>query len=229
MKPTLPSSILFLDIETVPLWPSLEEAPERFRKLWQRKAEILARHQPGTPEILYERAGIYAEFGRIICISVGYFAEGSARIKSFVSEDEKNLLMEFSELMRHPKFEKLCGHNAKEFDFPYICRRLLAQDLPLPELLNLSGKKPWEVQLLDTMEMWKFGDFKSFVSLDLLSAVLGLASPKSDMDGSQVYSVFYHEKDLEKIRLYCEQDVRTLMGVFARLNGYSLEGIFLPE
>lgn len=225
MKPPIPSNILFLDIETVPGWPTLDDCPERFRQLWLRKAQSLARHDPRPPEELYDRAGIYAEFGKVICISMGLYYDNEVRIKSLYGDNEKELLTEFVNILSNKNIEKLCGHNAREFDFPYLCRRLLAHDLPLPEQLNMSGKKPWEVTHLDTMDMWKFGDFKSFVSLDLLAAVLGLPSPKTDMDGGQVYQVYYTEKNLERIRLYCEQDVRTLMAVFARLSGYSTAGI----
>lgn len=229
MKPSIPSNILFLDIETVPTWPTFEMCPERFRQLWERKAQSLARYDPRTPEELFERAGIYAEFGKIVCISMGIYHDNAVRIKSLYGDDEADLLRQFTEILSNKSIEKLCGHNAREFDFPYLCRRLLAHDLPLPDQLNMSGKKPWEVTHLDTMDMWKFGDFKSFVSLDLLAAVLDIPSPKTDMDGGQVYQVYYKDKNLERIRLYCEQDVRTLMAVFARLSGYSTEGIFTAK
>lgn len=226
MESSIPSSILFLDIETVPAWPSLAETPERFRNLWERKAASLARHDARSSEELFERAGIYSEFGKIICISVGYVADGTPRLKSFAGHDESQILHEFADLLNnYPRIERLCGHNCREFDLPYICRRMVAHRIPLPRLLDLSGRKPWEVPHIDTMELWKFGDVKSFVSLELLAAVLGIPSSKTDMDGSQVYKVYYELGDLERIVRYCEQDVRTLMAVYARLAGFSWEGL----
>jgi 3'-5' exonuclease len=203
-------NILFLDIETVPQHATYEEVPEPFRKLWDEKA---ARLKPVTenesPEDLYRRAGIYAEFGKIVCISAGYLTGTQFRVKSFYSDDEKELLIEFSDMLnRHFNTLQhlLCAHNGKEFDFPYIARRMLINRLPLPEILNLQGKKPWEVQHLDTMDLWRFGDYKSYTSLSLLTAVFGIPTPKDDIDGSQVYEIYWKENDLERIAIYCQKD-----------------------
>lgn len=228
MLPTKPEQILFLDIETVPQYPDYATAPENWRLLWDKKAALIRRRDDDTAETLYERAGIYAEFGRIVCISVGYIASGDmpeVRIKSFAGDDEKSLLMEFAAIFeKSSRFSFLCAHNGKEFDFPYLCRRMLVNGVPIPGILNMAGKKPWEVTHFDTMELWKFGDYKSFVSLDLLSAVFGIPTPKDDIDGSEVYGVYYRDHDLARIVTYCEKDVLTLVRVF-----YKLYGETLPE
>ena len=223
-------NVLFLDIETVPNVPVYNELDERMRKLWDHKAERLAQignsdEETKTSEKLYARAGIYSEFGRIICISVGAFARGEFRIKSFSGHDEKQVLTEFAALLnsRYNKPEHLlCAHNGKEFDFPYIARRMLILGLKIPSILDLAGKKPWEVSLLDTMELWKFGDFKNFTSLELLATIFGIPTPKDDIDGSQVAEVYYVEKNLQRIVNYCTKDVLTVAQIFRRFRGESL-------
>jgi 3'-5' exonuclease len=203
-------NILFLDIETVPQHATYGDVPERFRKLWDEKAARLKPFSENeSPENLYQRAGIYAEFGKIVCISAGYLTGTQFRMKSFYGDDEKALLIEFSDMLnRHFNTLQhlLCAHNGKEFDFPYIARRMLINRLPLPEILNLQGKKPWEVQHLDTMDLWRFGDYTSYTSLSLLTAVFGIPTPKDDIDGSQVYEIYWKENDLERIATYCQKD-----------------------
>jgi uncharacterized protein YprB with RNaseH-like and TPR domain len=205
--------ILFLDIETVPMVPKYDQLPEKFQKLWDKKAEHIKKIADDTPDKLFERAGIYAEFGKIICISVGFMKNREFRIKSFYGDDERILLKEFSELLEkyyNTRDHLLCAHNGKEFDYPYIARRLLINDLPLPGILNIAGKKPWEVAHLDTMELWKFGDYKNYTSLELLTAAFGINTPKEDIDGSMVAEVYYQENDLERIVQYCQRDTLTV-------------------
>ncbi len=201
--------ILFLDIETVPMVERYDLLPEKFRKLWDRKCEFLRRQEDDTPESLFKRAGIYAEFGKIVCISVGYQYNQDFRMKSFYGEDELVLLNEFADLLNryfNSRDNLLCAHNGKEFDFPYIARRMLINGIQLPAIINLAGKKPWEVPHLDTMELWKFGDYKSYTSLELLTAVFGIPTPKEDIDGSMVADVYYVEKNLDRIAEYCQRD-----------------------
>jgi len=201
--------ILFLDIETVPMVEDYDQLPEKFKSLWDKKAEYLKRSENDTPDTLFGRAGIYAEFGRIICISVGFMHNQDFRIKSFYGDDELILLKEFAALLNRyytQRDQLLCGHNGKEFDFPYIARRMLINGIPLPQIINIAGKKPWEVAHLDTMELWKFGDFKNYTSLELLTAVFGIPTPKEDIDGSMVAKVYYKEKDLNRIVEYCQRD-----------------------
>ncbi|NQV51796.1 MAG: 3'-5' exonuclease [Flavobacteriales bacterium] len=219
------SNILFLDIETVPQYPAFEKAEETYQKLWEEKARFLLKTEEDTPASVFERAGIYAEFGKIVCISVGIINDRGPkrelRIKSYANEDEAALLKEFNSLLdKHFSGDEhlLCGHNGKEFDFPYIARRMLIHGMPLPRILDIAGKKPWEIKHLDTMQMWKFGDFKNFTSLKLLAHVFGLPTPKDDIDGSQVAGVFWEEKNLPRIVTYCEKDVVTLVQVFLRMN-----------
>jgi 3'-5' exonuclease len=214
--------ILFLDIETVPQVPSLNLLEPPIQALWDKKSRFF-RSPEETAEAVYDRAGIYSEFGKIICISVGYIKDKnplSFRLKSFFGDDEKVLLEEFSGmLIKFSKSRKealLCAHNGKEFDFPYIARRMIINKLVIPEILDNAGKKPWEIKLLDTMDLWKFGDYKNYTSLDLLTSVLGIPSPKNDIDGSMVARVYYEENDLKRIVRYCEKDVLAIAQVLLR-------------
>ncbi|AIY12762.1 3'-5' exonuclease [Cellulophaga baltica] len=219
--------ILFLDIETVPEKQNFNDLDDEKKDLWDYKSQY-QRKGEFTAEEFYDRAGIWAEFGKIVCISVGYFKINgetrSFRVTTFHG-DEAELLNEFKNLLDgHFSASKymLCGHNAKEFDFPYIARRMLINSIDLPYKLNLFGKKPWEITHLDTMELWKFGDFKHYTSLKLMANVLGIPSPKGDIDGSMVKSVYYEDKDLDRIVTYCELDVVTTAQVFLRLRNEDL-------
>lgn len=219
--------ILFLDIETVPEAEDYQALDTVKKELWEQKTQY-QRKDEITAEDFYERAGIWAEFGKIICISVGYFyfkgEKRNFRVKSFYGA-ESELLKEFRNLLSD-HFSRpdhlLCAHNGKEFDFPYIARRMIIQGMSLPYKLDLFGKKPWEVPHLDTMELWKFGDFKHYTSLKLMANILGVPSPKEDMDGSMVREVYYEQKDLDRIVQYCELDVVTLAQVFLRLRNDDL-------
>lgn len=219
-------SILFLDIETASLTESFEELDPRLQDEWVKKERLIKTTEKGhiDPGSLYfDRAGIHAEFGQIVCIGVGYYQRKKKekklvfRSKVFANESEKELLQEFSALLDKKKWV-LCAHNGKEFDFPYICRRMLIQGIPLPEPLQISGKKPWEVRHLDTMELWKFGDYKHYTRLELLASVFGIPSSKDDLDGSQVNSTFHLENDLEKIKKYCLKDVEVTARVYLAMN-----------
>ena len=220
-------NLLFLDIETVPEEASFSELSEELKELFTSKTAY-QRKEDYTAEEFYERAGIWAEFGKIICISVGFFAhfdqQRAFRITSFTG-DEKTVLLSFKELLENhfsgPQ-HVLCAHNGKEFDFPYIARRMIIHQIALPKKLNLFGKKPWEVPHLDTMELWKFGDYKHFTSLKLLAEILNIPSPKDDIDGSDVARVFYEENNLEKIVRYCEKDTITVAQLILRFNNQPL-------
>jgi uncharacterized protein YprB with RNaseH-like and TPR domain len=220
--------ILFLDIETVPSSPSFDLMEPRMQYLWERKSRQFRTTDQNADEV-YGRAGIYSEFGRIICISVGVIKEKNPfmlRLKSFYGEDEKVVLSNFSAMLS--KFcatnrdAILCAHNGKEFDYPYIARRMVINGLIIPEILDNSGKKPWELKLLDTMDLWKFGDYKNYTSLELLTSVLGIPTPKDDIDGSMVAGVFYVEKDPERIVRYCEKDVVAVAQVILRFMNFPL-------
>jgi uncharacterized protein YprB with RNaseH-like and TPR domain len=214
--------ILFLDIETTSITESYFQLDARMQKLWDKKCERIEKTKEQTPDQLYQRAGIYAEFGKVICISVAYLREDNLRIRSFINEEEKALLQEFADLL-NGHFSKnnyrLCAHNGKEFDFPYLCRRMLVNGISIPKILNASGKKSWETSFLDTMEMWKFGDYKNYTSLNLLAAIFGIPSPKDDIDGSMIYETYWKLKNLERIKTYCEKDVLTVAQLFLRYRG----------
>lgn len=223
------SNILFLDIETVRQNRNFDELDPRWQALWEKKSRFLVKDEQTATDV-YERASIYAEFGKIVAICVGVVfrqpsGELGIKLKSYHGHDEKKLLVEFGELVTKSfsgSQHFLCGHNGKEFDFPYIARRMLVHGIELPEPLELAGKKPWEIKHLDTMELWKFGDYKNFTSLDLLAAVFGIPTPKDVIDGSMVGDVYWEENDLEKIATYCKKDVATLINVYLRLVGKSI-------
>jgi len=228
--------IMFLDIETVPQTSSFSELSDEMAELWEEKFQKLRIRMPekykeniSASEAFSSSAGIYSEFGKIVCISVGFiYFHGETmyfRTKSFASDDEKIILKNFSDLISKfcsSKDNMLCGHNIKEFDIPYICRRMLINGLELPPVFQISGKKPWENNFLDTLELWKFGDYKNYTPLKLLTAVFGIPTPKDDIDGSQVAQVYYHEKDIERIAMYCTKDVVATAQFFLRINGFQL-------
>jgi 3'-5' exonuclease len=215
-------NILFLDIETVPEFENFSDLDATTQELFGTKTQY-QRKDDFTPEEFYDRAGIWAEFGKIICISVGYFTlKGDIRnfrVTSFFG-DESKILKDFSNLLDNHFGQPqhvLCGHNAKEFDFPFIARRMIINGIQIPQKLNLFGKKPWEVPHLDTLELWKFGDYKHYTSLKLLTKVLGIPSPKDDIDGGEVAHVYYVEKDIDRIITYCEKDVIAVAQILLRL------------
>ncbi len=226
-------NILFLDIETVPQYSSHDQLPVNFAHLWEKKAGQLSRIEKFSvaeamkPDEVYERAGIYAEFGKIICISTGVLRNGTLWIKSFSGDDEKELLTGFTDMLEKLKAKNiiyLCAHNGKEFDYPYIIRRMLINGLIVPAILDLSGKKPWEVNHLDTMELWKFGDYKNYTSLELLATVFGIPTPKDDIKGSDVAKVYWHDHDLPRIVIYCQKDVTTIVNLFLKFKGKPMIG-----
>jgi DNA polymerase elongation subunit (family B) len=221
--------IMFLDIETVPQAPSPDKLDPALHVLWDKKSKLFRSPEQSAEEV-YERAGIYSEFGRIVCISVGFINEKNPfgfRIKSFYGDDEKALLTEFtgvlSKFSKSSKEALLCAHNGREFDFPYIARRMIINSLVIPEILDNAGKKPWEIKLLDTMDLWKFGDYKNYTSLDLLATILDIPSPKDETDGSMVNSIYYNDRDLPRIVRYCEKDVLTIARILLRFK--NLPGI----
>lgn len=222
------ANLLVIDIETVPGTPDFQLLPECWKGLWEDKISKTMPENISPGEYYLQRAGILAEFGKIICISTGFFYHETNgqlcfKIKSFSGDDEAALLVAFVDLLNTFREKRgnfaIAGHNLKEFDIPYICRRMLILNIPLPDYLQLSGKKPWETNLADTMELWKFGDYKNYVSLKLLAAVLGIDTPKDDIDGSMVKDVYYEEKNLPRIVTYCQKDVVTVANIILRFKG----------
>jgi predicted PolB exonuclease-like 3'-5' exonuclease len=220
--------ILFLDIETVPQHPNFGELDEDLQKLWEEKSRFNREKNELSLEDSYSMAGIYAEFGKIICVGVGYFTQKQGerifRCTAY-SGEEKDVLHDFSKLLEQrtgQPFRMLCAHNGKEFDFPYLCRRMLVNGIKLPAMLDIAGKKPWEVGHIDTMELWKFGDYKHYTSLKLLAKIFGIPTPKDDIDGSQVREVYYDEKNPERIRIYCMKDVLTIGQLFLKYRNEDL-------
>lgn len=219
------NQILFLDIETVPSCAEFNDLTPAMQKLWEKKSKYLIKSEEETPASIYQKAGIYSEFGKIICISAGFFTGNTFRIKSFYGDNETELLNNFNSLLNksyNAPDKYLCAHNGKEFDYPYIARRMLINDIKLPEILNFAGKKPWEIRHLDTLELWKFGDYKHYTSLELLTAVFNIPTPKDDIDGSMVADIYYKEKDLKRIAVYCEKDVVAVAQLFLRYKNQEL-------
>jgi 3'-5' exonuclease len=221
--------ILFLDIETVGCVEKHSQLSERLKAQWARKATFFKREEGQTDEDLFhEKAGIYAEFGKIIVIAVGKYTENEngetgLRTKYFADHDEKKLLLDFKTMLEKlDASTKMCAHNGKEFDFPYLSRRTLVNGMALPKLLDYAGKKPWEIPHLDTMELWKFGDYKHYTSLDLLAAIFNIPSSKGSMDGSMVNGVYYRDKELTKIAEYCVSDVVAIAQLYLKMKGMGL-------
>jgi DNA polymerase elongation subunit (family B) len=221
--------ILFLDIETVPQAYQFEQLDDKSKALFEAKNRFQISPEKPIEQIFEDRGGILAEFGKIVCISVGMLHEGSQgksiRLKSYCHDDEETLLKQFKRLLEdhyNTPYHVLCGHNSKEFDIPYICRRMLINGIALPSALQIAGKKPWEINHIDTMELWKFGDYKSYTSLSLLCHVMQIPTPKDDISGADVARVYYEEQDLQRIMVYCEKDVVALIQLFLRLQGEPL-------
>lgn len=215
------SNILFLDVETAPIVYEYKNLDPEMKKLWDHKFRFQTTE---TAETHYKKAGIFAEYAKVICISVGFFNGKTFRIKSFFGDDEKKILKEFTELLNkhyNRKDHVLCAHNGKEFDFPFLCRRLLLNSIKLPKTLNISGKKPWEINHLDTMELWKFGDYKNYTSLNLLAHIFQIPTPKDDIEGSDIARVYWEEKNMERIVAYCQKDVLTVARLLLRFMGES--------
>lgn len=221
--------ILFIDIETVPIVKDYNEFTDDLKRLWEKKSSFF-RKEDETAQDVFQRAGIYSEFGKVICISSGFIImkEGDRyfRVKSFYGDNEPVLLSEFSSMLSNlskGSFNYMCAHNGKEFDYPYLARRLLINGRKLPEFLNIAGKKPWETKhLLDTLELWKFGEYKNFTSLDLLTTIFNIPTPKTDMDGSDVANVYWQEKNIKRIVDYCERDVLAVVQLFLKYKGLPL-------
>jgi uncharacterized protein YprB with RNaseH-like and TPR domain len=225
-------NVLFVDIETVPVTRDYHMLNQHMQELWEKKMALPVKNEEGLPEELWERGGLYAEFGKIICISAGIFSSLDEprrfRIKSFTGDVEADILNGFSRLLekfRPRKEVQLCAHNGKDFDFPFMARRMIINGIPLPGILNVAGKKPWEVHFLDTMELWKFGAYRHYTSLALMAEILGIPNPKEDIDGSQVGKVYYEDRDINRIVRYCEKDVLTIAQILLKLRGEPL----IPE
>ena len=221
--------VLFLDIETVPQVYEYIDVDEKTKELFEQKTRFQKNNENTFENLYNEKGGILAEFGKIVCISVGMMHENnlnrSIRIKSFSHEDEETLLLQFKKLLDeyyNTPYHVLCGHNAKEFDFPYICRRMLIHGIRLPKILDISGKKPWEIHHIDTMELWKFGDYKAYTSLALLCHVFNIPTPKDDISGADVARVYFEEKDLQRIVKYCEKDVVALIQLLLKMQNEQL-------
>ncbi len=222
-------NFLVIDIETASVCEEYTEMNERMQALWDKKTTYMLNPDEYSPERLYfDKGAIYAEFGKVICISVGVFTKEDdhaigLRIKSFAHDTEKETLLAFKNLVETKFDEKqlrMVAHNGKEFDFPYLCRRMLVNGIEIPEAMDFRDKKPWEINHIDTMELWKFGDRKNFTSLELLATLFGIETSKNDIDGSQVNEVYYKEKNLERISKYCQRDVMVTAQVFLKLNGF---------
>lgn len=217
---------LFIDIETASISKDFQQLPEIFQELWTEKFKKNLAENEAVAEQYQNNAAIYAEFGKVICISLGYLHKNEMRIRSFYGHNEKELLTAFADVLQkhYSNFDKyyFCGHNINEFDIPYLCRRLLVNNIPLPTILNLFGRKPWEIKNIDTLQYWKFGDYKSYTSLKLLAALFDIPTPKDDISGKDVGRVYWIENNLERIKIYCQKDVLTVAQLLLKFKGLSL-------
>lgn len=210
---------LFIDIETVPGEEDYNNLSPDLKMCYDKKfAHELS--NDGNNHDCFEdhykaKAGLYAEFGKIVCVSMGRMDGTEIKIKSFCLDREYDLLLDVAAILH--KATSLVAHNGKEFDYPWLCRRMIINGIELPPILQIQNLKPWEIKLEDTVELWKFGQFNYRCSLALMCAILGLDSPKSGMDGSQVGDVFYKEKNLQKIQTYCEGDIFALIAVYNKI------------
>ena len=218
--------ILFVDIETVPQSAGYDCLSNDMRRLWDKKAANIVRYDSSvdssSPAHLYGRAGIYAEFGKVVCVSAAFIRDGKLYVKSYTSHIEGEVLSAFAALV--DKYFgtaecRLCGHNLKEFDLPYLCRRMIVNGVTIPKVMNLMGRKSWDNPHIDTLDMWKFGDYKHYTSLELLATTMGITSPKDDIDGSEVATVYWNDKDLARIAAYCEKDTITVAQLFLKMTG----------
>ena len=222
-------NLFFIDIETVSCSENYELLTDEWKELWTEKINK-ALPDNITPEEYYpRRAGIMAEFAKVVCISFGYIktenGKSQLRIKSFYSEDEKEILEKFIDTVCQMQAKNnwcFTGHNIKEFDIPFLCRRILVNNISIPGCFNFQAMKPWDVPVLDTLHLWRFGDYKHYTSLKLLAATLGVPSPKDDIDGSKVGEVYWSEKDLQRIALYCQKDVATVANIILRFKNLPL-------
>jgi predicted PolB exonuclease-like 3'-5' exonuclease len=235
--PTQLEKFLFFDIETSGLESNYERLSEKMQELWSKRSEIL-RNQLGekypdnkdkSDSDLFElKSALQAEFGRVVCISFGKIKfvedEPTIQIISVQDEDESVLLKKaFDIIIKMSKIGvKLIGHNVKRFDIPFLCKRGIINSLELPAPLQVWDKKPWEISITDTSELWSFGAWQEgFASLDLLATVLGIDSPKEQMNGSEVHGYYYSGR-IEEITEYCERDVITLAQILLRLSNLNL-------
>ncbi|MCC7030418.1 MAG: ribonuclease H-like domain-containing protein [Chitinophagaceae bacterium] len=231
-----PENLLLIDIETVPFCKNYTDLTDNLQRLWDKKSQVIEKENPDTAGTFANRAGIYADFGKIVCIGLGYFVKQpeqdnqgqsyTLNLKSLFSHEEKELLQLFGQVcnkfFKNPD-KQFCGHNIREFDIPYICRRSFINQIALPTVLvDLQSKKPWENPMLDTLQFWKFGEYKNFTSIDLLSNVLGIESPKDDIDGGDVAEVYWQQNDLQRIVTYCNKDIVTIAQVLMRLHSLPL-------
>ncbi len=219
------NNLIVIDIETVSEKQHFYELDAYWQTLWEDKVKRLLPEDVAVADFYEQRAGVMAEFSKIVCISMGYFKKTETndwqlRIKSFCEDDEKKILEEFTVAIRkmeavNPQWS-FAGHNIKEFDIPFLCRRMLINGIKIPRSLDFQNMKPWETNIVDTFQYWRFGDYKNFTSLNLLAACLGVPSPKDDIDGSMVGKVFWEDKDCNRIAVYCQKDVVTVSNVILR-------------
>lgn len=227
--------LIIIDIETASIHPDFQHMDDVWKNLWEEKVARSLPEKITAAEFYPLRAGVMAEFSKIICISMGYFNREESlhmRVKSFYGHDEGVLLKGFLATLN--KIENInnnwcfAGHNIKEFDIPFICRRLLVNGIALPKYLDFQNMKPWETNIVDTFQYWRFGDYKNFTSLKLLAATMGVPSPKDDIDGSMVGELYWsgdeeqRASNLKRIAVYCQKDVVTTGNIILRFKNLEM-------
>ena len=221
--------LLFVDIETVGVdedLDSLHHTNPKLSKVWEEtgwdyfKRKYSEDSELSSNQMFVKRAALLPEFGKIVCISVGFIVpSGETKLDSFYG-DEKNILISTSELLN--RVDKLgfviCGHNVKNFDLPYIAKRMLINNIPVPKILPNYTIKPWESRVLDTKEVWGFNSFGGLSSLNLVCTSLGLETSKEgEVNGSNMHKYYYDSNNIEKIKNYCEEDVKCTINLVKKL------------
>ena len=227
-------NIVFFDIETAGSHESLDALQEDnplLATLWSKRCEYLREkfeeNKDLTDEELYlNKAALHPEFNRIVCASFGRIAgdvdSTSMIIKSYSGDDESEILDGIDKVLT--KFNKmnLCGHNIKRFDIPVMGKRFLINGKKLPKSLMIYDSKPWELPFIDTSDIWSFGAWQEgFASLELIAASLKVPSPKDDIRGEDVHSVFWESSEHSRIAEYCAKDVKVLGDIMLKISGFS--------
>lgn len=223
------NNLLYFDVETAGKYESYEDLAlqnPRLAKLWEKRAKYfrantLGMEEMGDSEIYSQKSGLEPEFGRVVCVSFGVWDGENHRLTSFYGDNEQEILEKTAKIFSNAvsKGMKICGHNIKMFDVPFLGKKMIFSGIDVPQNLLLWDKKPWEVPILDTAEFFSFGSWShKFLGLDLLACSLGIESPKEDIDGSQVHNTFWGEKNYERIMEYCEKDVLTVMDVLKKVS-----------
>lgn len=221
--------LLFFDIETVGIsnyLSGLRGINPGLHKYWSKIADYSRRTIKGLEDksdedLFIERAALVPEYNKIVAVSMGFkMPDGSIKMMSKYGDDEKEILLGVKDVF--DKCDKsgfeLCGHNIKHFDIPTLGKKYLIHEIPVPTLLPRYDTKPWNMKAVDTKDIWNFGNNRGFSSLELVCIAMGIESPKDDIGGSEVHKTYWAGDGLERIKDYCEKDVKVLIHLMDKFN-----------